>query len=593
MSLVTRTVTKNHLPSSFTLLRQVGLAHPQNPTAAFLEDLDEARLAEILRVPVEEVAKRRHLPRSETGYVDFFGVAVRADEIFVRTLRFAPAAVATSPHNRVLWSLKTVPCCTESWEFLASRCDCGALQRWQHAHRFDRCDRCNKLLSSVTAREVPEHQRDGLSFLSGLLDPDPNRRDTSRGMLPEALSSWDGGMIFELALSLLNMVPDRYRHKRTMAPPPDQQAKYALALSQAADIIKEWPASFMPALKDAVGQRSRSKYNVRYTGIADYIPGLESDVLPDVVRDAINEQLAPLRTIPGETPPGQIAMMAAVDRTLLGLGILAKGRRDGLLQSHICLRANRLFPTLDRAEVEDIRDRRDHRKSAEAVSTSLGLPQYAMQRIADAGHLEMQSHPFLVSLFDAPQMDSREHKRFITKLKAAADRWTDADTSEAIVPLHRIARAMGGGLKPWGTIFDLLLRNDRPIPFRLTGTSINRLFIRTQDVDTIRFLDPQDIECSRLPRHCSQRDALEILNLHFKYANTLKELVQADDQWELRWDVVLGLASSRITMAEMIAWTGMHHAYVERLMDSHGCYQVDRLGWNRQSATKVLKHGGF
>ncbi|MEO7469160.1 MAG: hypothetical protein ABIV36_19275, partial [Sphingobium limneticum] len=529
MSLVTRTVTKNHLPSSFTILRQVGLAHPQNPTAAFLEDLDEARLAEILRVPIEEVAKRRHLPRSEAGYVDFFGVAVRADEIFVRTLRFAPAAVATSPHNRVLWSLKTVPCCTESWEFLASRCDCGALQRWQHAHRFDRCDRCNKLLSSVTAREVPEHQRDGLSFLIGLLDPDPNRRDASRGLLPEALYSWDGGMIFELALSLLNMVPDRYRHKRTMAPPADQQAKYALALSQAADIIREWPASFIPALKDAVGQRSRSKYNVRYTGIADYIPGLESNVLPDVVRDAINEQLAPIRTIPGETPTGQIAMAAAVDTSLLPLGTLAKGRRDGLLQSHICLRANRLFPTLDRAEVEDIRDRRDHRKSAEAVSTSLGLPQYAMQLIADAGHLEMQSHPFLVSLFSSPQMDSREHKRFIQKLRSAADRWEDADIAEATVPLHRVARGMGGGLKPWGAIFDLVLRNDRPLPIRLTGTSINRIFVRPQDVDIVRSLSSPDVEYSRLPPHCSQRDALEIVNLHFRQVSALNALLNADN----------------------------------------------------------------
>jgi len=131
------------------------------------------------------------------------------------------------------------------------------------------------------------------------------------------------------------------------------------------------------------------------------------------------------------------------------------------------------------------------------------------------------------------------------------------------------------------------------MPFRLTGTSITRLFVRKQDVDTIRFLDPQNVECSRLPPHCSQRDALEILNLHFKYASPLKELARADDQWELRWDVVLGLASSRITMAEMIAWTGMRHAYVERLMDDHCCYQIDRLGWNRQSATEALRRSGF
>jgi hypothetical protein len=374
MAFVARTRTRNFLPSSFTLLRQVGVNHANNPNAAFIPDLDERRLAEILRVPVEEIARRRHLARPEAGYVDFFGTAVRADEIIVRTVRFAPAALAASPHNRALWSLKTVPCCTETWQYLTSDCSCGARQRWQHADAFDRCHSCNRRLDRLDADLVPEDERAGLAALVGLLDPDVQRRADARLLLPASLSDWDGGMVFELAIALMPLVEDPYRLKRTQSPPPDQLRRYARALAQTADLIQGWPGSFVPALHRAVDNRSRSRRNVRYTGIADYIPALESDILPAIVSEAIHEQLAPISSPAGETPSDQIAMMDAVDHVLMPLGMLAKGRRDGHLQSHISFRANRLFPTLDRAEVEALRDQRDNRRSAEAVSHSLELP---------------------------------------------------------------------------------------------------------------------------------------------------------------------------------------------------------------------------
>ncbi|WP_068083475.1 hypothetical protein [Novosphingobium rosa] len=590
MSFVTRTVTRNVLPSSFTLLRQVGLSHPNNPTAAFIENLDAVGLAEILRVPVEEVTRRRHLPLPEQGYVDCFGVAVRADEILVRTLRFAPSAVGASPHSRVLWSLKTVPCCTETWEYLLARCKCGRLQRWQHAYRFDRCDRCNRRLDLIQAETVPPDQRDGLAFLIGLLDPDTETRNAARRQLPTELADWDGGMVFELAIALMRLVTDPYRHTRTKVPPVGQQAKYARALSQTADLVRAWPSSFIPALERAVSKHSRSRYNVRYTGIAEYIPALESEVLPALVRTALDRQLATISSSPGTTPPGQIAMMAAVDRSLLPLGILAEGRRKGLLKSHICLRANRLFPTLDHAEVEEIRDLRDHRRSAEAVSTSLGLPQYAMQLIADSGDVDMRPHPFLTSLFEMPQMDWREHDRLLRDLRAAAmPGSTDPKKAGLTLPLHRLARAMGGGFKPWGTIFRSFLKKEGATPFFMAGNSISKMFIRPEDGDAFLSRNLRSHRPSSLTPYCSQRDAVEILNLPLKHAHLLKEFAKANDNWEMDWEIVLHLARTRITMAEMMARFGRHSSWVERYLDEEHCVQVDALGWKREPALQALE----
>jgi hypothetical protein len=479
--------------SSFTLLRQVGVNHANNPNAAFIPDLDERRLAEILRVPVEEIARRRHLARPEAGYVDFFGTAVRADEIIVRTVRFAPAALAASPHNRALWSLKTVPCCTETWQYLTSDCSCGARQRWQHADAFDRCHSCNRRLDRLDADLVPEDERAGLAALVGLLDPDVQRRADARLLLPASLSDWDGGMVFELAIALMPLVEDPYRLKRTQSPPPDQLRRYARALAQTADLIQGWPGSFVPALHRAVDNRSRSRRNVRYTGIADYIPALESDILPAIVSEAIHEQLAPISSPAGETPSDQIAMMDAVDHVLMPLGMLAKGRRDGHLQSHISFRANRLFPTLDRAEVEALRDQRDNRRSAEAVSHSSNSP------VCDSAHRRqgpyrdagapLPSFPLRCAT-DGRARGQALPRRPAFRFCAPAPDGETACEDAFIVPLHRVARAIGGGFKPWGVIFDRLLRKDNPVPFTLAGKSISRIKLRQEDADAMRAIAP-------------------------------------------------------------------------------------------------------
>ena len=220
MSLVTRTKTRNILPSSHTLLSQVGAGHANNPTAALIADLDEDRLATILRQPVGEVARRRHPLRSEPGFVDFFGVAVRADEILFRRRRFGPSAVGASAHARALWALKTVPCCTEHWEYLVDACTCGAIQRWQCADRLDRCDVCNAPLADSPTSHVDVGLREGLAFLIGLIDPDEDRRAEARSQLPADLAGWDGGMIFELALAAMPLTPEGYTLDREIRFPP-------------------------------------------------------------------------------------------------------------------------------------------------------------------------------------------------------------------------------------------------------------------------------------------------------------------------------------------------------------------------------------
>lgn len=610
MSLVTRTVTRNVLPSSHILLSQAGAAHANNPTAALLPELDEAMLAGILRQPMAEIARRRHPPRGDPGYVDFFGCSVRPDEFVFRRRRFGPTAVGRSAHARALWSLKTVPCCTEHWEYLIDACACGAIQRWQSADRLDRCDVCNAPLARVPAVEVEPDLREGLAFILGLIDPDEVRRAAARAMLPVALAGWDGGMILELALALMPLTPDGYAPRRGDPPPAADQVAYATSLSRSADLVRGWPATLVPALEHAVTHRSRSRRNVRYTGVMDYLPALASEVLPIVVRSAIEEALAPISSAAGETPPEQIGMMEAAERLGRPLQLLAPARREGRLRTHICLRANRIFPTLDHAEVEYLREFGSSRISVEKASDSYDLPAYAMTLIADADRITPENHPFLVAHYGDPQLHAAEYLRFKDAVRAAAVRSSSdqpdqpdhrgpghdvAGTRPSAqplgiadpVPLHRAARAIGGGLKPWGAILDRLLSGD--IPFVIAGDRVGRIEIGRDDALALRNIDLASVKPSWLPPTCSQRDALEILNLPGKHADLLKTFAGADDDWEMSWDAILNLARTRITLTEMCARTGVQGVRLEKLMEDGGCPRLDRFGWLRAPALANLQ----
>ncbi|KQM20093.1 hypothetical protein ASE73_04935 [Sphingomonas sp. Leaf24] len=599
MSLATRAAVRNVLPSSHVILEQVGAPHAQNPTAAIAPSLDRGLLAHILRVPLEEVVDRYHPSANDPGFIEFFGAAVRVDEMTFRRRRFSPASIGISPHVRALWSLMMVPCCTETWEYLVDACTCGTVQGWRQAWSLHRCDRCNTRLDRQPADVVDGPLRDGLGFLIGLLDPDRDRRDAARAMLPPALAEWDGGMAFELALALLPLSPTGYRLKRGAAIPSGDRSRYATAVAEAAGLVRRWPDSLVPALQAAVATRSRSRANVRYTGTADYIPALASDILPPTVRTAIEDALAPITAESGGTPAGQIGMMDAAALMGRPLQVLAPARRDGHLQTRICIRANRVFPTLDRAEVDHIHDFAANRISAEKVSDSLDLPAYAITQIADARRISVADHPYVIAHYVDPQLHRAEFARFKAALRAAAlPMVVDPEASAAApdggtplvspiadpIALHRAARAIGGGFKPWGVIVDRLLVGT--IPFTATGDRIGRIAVSARDACSLRTLPsaPPTI----LPPTCSQRDALEILNLPGKHAHLLKEFADADDGWEMDWDKVLTLAATRITLTELCARTGVNGVRLEKRLEEDGCPRLDRFGWWRDEVLAAI-----
>lgn len=581
MSLVTRAAARNLLPSSHVLLGQVGAPHAQNPTVALSPAIDGDRLATILRVPVEEVAMRRHAASGRKGFVDHFGVVVRADEILFRHRRFAPTSVGRSAHARALWSLKTVPCCTESWEYLLDSCPCGAVQGWRYAERLDRCDICNIDLGALPGTPVPAEIREDLSFLVGLLDPHPVRRSEARRRLPPGLTEWDGGMVLELALALMPLTRGGHRPMRGMKPDFEQLPQYTASLAEAARLVLDWPSSFVPALEAAVHSHGRSRPNVRYPGIGHYVAGMDGGITPAPVTAAIENALKPI----SDGSNHAIDMRQAMRTTGHLEFDLATARRAGRLRTRVAVRGHRIMPMLDLGEIESVKDFLRSRLGPDRAATLLGLPAYAMRLLADEGLIVFETHPYLVDRYGEHQMHAaqladleRELQRAAVPKKAIADGIT----------LQRAARAIGGGPKPWGRMVRSLV--DGIVPFSMDGRRINDIVVdRTYALD-LRSIDLACPTGSIFDGTCSQRDATEVLNLPLKHAHLIADAAMGPltGTWSIEWKKLLHKARTRVTLAELQARTGVHGTRLEAILERKGVLRADELGWRRSEVLPAV-----
>lgn len=582
MSLVTRAAARNLLPSSHVLLAQVGAPHAQNPTVAVSPLIDCDRLAAILGMPVDEVAARRHPVSGQDGYVEHFGSAVRADEIVFRRRRFAPTSIGRSAHARALWSLKAVPCCTESWEYLEDRCRCGAVQGWRYAEKLDRCDLCNMDLGRIDAVPVAPGIRDGLSFIIGLLDPHPERRDAARRRLPEPLTAWDGGIVFELALALMPLTPSRHRPLRGTQPASEYQQHYAASLAEAGSLILDWPRSIVPALEQAVHEHGRSRTNVRYPGVGHYVAGLDGDITPAPVVDAIEKVLA---SISGDQEDA-VDMRRATRITGHVEHDLAMARRAGHLRTRVAIRGARVMPMLDRGELDTVSDFLRNRLGTDRAATLLGLPAYAMRLLADEGLIAFEAHPYLVECYGEYQI----HAARLADLEESLRRMAlPNDAISQPIKLQRAARGIGGGPKPWGRIVQDMLHG-RTL-FSMSGRRIVDAVIEGASAREMQSLDLVPTISPFAEGTCSQRDAVEILNLPLKHAHLIADGTTGakSGAWSVGWERLLHTARTRITLAELQARTGLHGTRLEGLLDRRKVFRVDKLGWKRSEALSAIK----
>ena len=247
LSLAARAAHANVFPKLHEFLALAGVGgHPAfSPFTA----ADRARpLAELLGLPVEEVAQRfhpLHPDQRPKGAVVWAGVRMRRRSIESRVRRVAPQALKASPHHRLEWTHRALSFCPETLQQLISACPgCGAELGWVTTKGLDRRERCEASLAEADALMVKTRSPDRLRAAARLISPDAAVRTAAQMALPAEFHAWDAGDLLA-ALCEIGMAwrrPEEGREPATARAVADGGHRFQPEdIARGQTLLSEWP----------------------------------------------------------------------------------------------------------------------------------------------------------------------------------------------------------------------------------------------------------------------------------------------------------------------------------------------------------------
>ncbi len=272
------------------------------------------------------------------------------------------------------------------------------------------------------------------------------------------------------------------------------------------------------------------------------------------------------------TPPALVRLILEEALSWKRIDALMEG--DGVILDPACgSGVFRVFPTMSRTEANYLSDFLPNRLGPDRASTLLKLPKYAIAMLREEGVLPVEEHAYVVHRYGPDQVDGRELNSLVERLRSAASMHQSLQDP---VALHRVARSLGGGMKPWGKIFSDLLSGTA---FKMSGTKTSTIDVERRYAETLRRLDLSALSAAASGA-CPQRDMVEILNLPLKHVGALPSTISvADGQYDL--PQILQVARTRITLTEMSAIAEMNPVTLDAVLTAAGFRRTDDFGWMR------------
>jgi hypothetical protein len=213
LGFVTRALSHTVVKRVTCALRLAGIA--KNAVASLPTTLGDPdaiqRLAMLLKTTPAEISKRIHrsLVSSEGRRIDFFGVPISTDYRSKLIRRVSPRALAIAQYHRAVWDLRVFSFDPQTKEALIETCPvCKQKLGWSRARGPYMCDRCVDAdgLAYVDLRDFPQQlveaaDTEALDFVTGLVDPDPEKRVAALRRSDGPLAGLSASQLFETAVA--------------------------------------------------------------------------------------------------------------------------------------------------------------------------------------------------------------------------------------------------------------------------------------------------------------------------------------------------------------------------------------------------------
>ena len=549
LSWVARSSLEYELPNITTILRDVGQIHRNCAVDVMRGAIDVEGLAVILGTNLGQIERLRGRDLGD-GSLVYLGSKIRCGDIHARARRFAPRSLALgeTPFSRASWLIRTFPVCTESWQALRSKCECGATLPWATVSTMLLCENCGSDLREIPGETLEPELRNGLRFLANILFGENPERADAIAKLPDDLQLLDPGEIYELALVIARVVDPTMDNPREKVW-RDEPMRLARALARAGELLPRWPETPWLAL-DVYG--SAKKMLPRCDALKTLFKVLNNELgssLPLSITNKLRHMRDDLDL--GSEPTHKTLVDIDQAEKILRVGKIKirAARRAGHLKSRFLIRRNEILLGFERGELEEIAATLDW-PAAVRAGRLLGLPSYGLEQMCAMTALEWAKAPRR-TLRSCLRIDPTSVAQLELSLINSS---VDLEMCDEPVPLGIVMRGIGGREKPWGPVIVALAEGRWPFSISRKGKLIRTIAVPREHVAEIRSLSFDRSNWPTFPfdEKINQEDACDILNVPLRErGRVMKHRTGRSRSWILDRESVVDLARGIVTSAEL------------------------------------------
>jgi hypothetical protein len=486
LSVVARTMARNGYPDLGRIRRFAQIDHRTVEAYPAFDDAQAARLAEVLRLPLDEVTDRLHRRITRPGvtgdHIDFFGIPLRAAYRETRWRRTSPRALAVAPYHRALHDLRPFGFCTRMLEPLIDTCPvCRHRLDWRATQGIPFCAWCVDEDGDpiVDLRDHPQPlvelaDPEGARLLAALVDPRPDVRSGAMRTVDPALRHETPGDLFELAISVglamatpadadVNAVRSVRGHQATTFAPD--------VVAQLGRALMEWRAGFSAVadrMRATAGERSRRFGLHKEIGALRLLTTRRS-LTPGVralVAEAVDHDMRRTAERPTAARRKAFRHDGLVDAREAAEILRVSGRtvkrlaRSGTID--VLQSGRRALMLMRRDEIQAIRDVHADMVDGPRAARAAGLPLSALEALADAGVIERATGPALCLVAERTHYRRAMLDAYVARVVAGAQ---DGGSCAAFRPFGIALRRLPPGDRPWLAILAAI--GDGTLPCRL------------------------------------------------------------------------------------------------------------------------------
>lgn len=360
-------------------------------------------------------------PASKPGWVDFFGVPMRAIHRNAKQRRVSPISLRKSLHLKAIWTVAVFSFDPGTKELLLDRCpECSRSPTFSRTYGLQYCefcvsaDRYGVTRGRVDFRDYPQpkvcvEDLEALDFCSDLIDPERADGDWRRRLHPE-IGAIQPASLFEGILAVACAITSQANHQSSTLERPSCLADYDRftpdVLARATRMFLDWPDGFHKVAAEvrATASERSGHYGVRkelgplVAVSMDYHvdPALKSSVRRMIAKDMGKWEGATEAIRTGAyradgnfVPVSQAAKDFHLDsRTILRLV------RSGTLPFRQLKNIEKGPVMVDVGALSQIISHRKESLSSTKVAVDFGVPRACLSVLADAGLLT-EARPLL------------------------------------------------------------------------------------------------------------------------------------------------------------------------------------------------------